>query len=66
MKYGDEEYNRKYIKHQLHPMPPTRDEVLEEVAKKFDAMPFGDTSASFAIFVRNMKTGDPSDQQNTV
>ena len=29
---------------------------LEEVAKEFDKMPFGDTSASFAIFVRNMKT----------
>jgi len=35
---------------------PTRNEVLEEVAKEFDKMPFGDTSASFAIFVRNMKT----------
>jgi hypothetical protein len=32
-----------------------RNEVLEEVAKEFDKMPFGDTSASFAIFVRNMK-----------
>ena len=40
--------------------------TLEEMAQKFDKMPFGDTSASFAIFVRNMKTGDPSDQQNTV
>ena len=29
---------------------------LEEVAKEFDKMPFGDTAASFAIFVRNMKT----------
>ena len=28
---------------------------LEEVAKEFDKMPFGDTAASFAIFVRNMK-----------
>ena len=33
-----------------------RNETLEEVAKEFDKMPFGDTSASFAIFVRNMKT----------
>ena len=33
-----------------------RNEVLEEVAREFDKMPFGDTSASFAIFVRNMKT----------
>lgn len=32
-----------------------RNEVLEEVAKEFDKMPFGDTSASFAIFVRGMK-----------
>ena len=29
---------------------------LEEVAKQFDKMPFGDTAASFAIFVRNMKS----------
>lgn len=32
-----------------------RNDVLEEVAKEFDKMPFGDTAASFAIFVRNMK-----------
>jgi uncharacterized protein (DUF1919 family) len=32
-----------------------RNQVLEEVAKKFDAMPFGDTAASFARFVRDMK-----------
>lgn len=32
-----------------------RHDVLEEVAKEFDKMPFGDTAASFAIFVRNMK-----------
>jgi len=32
-----------------------RNAVLEEVAKEFEKMPFGDTSASFAIFVRNMK-----------
>ena len=32
-----------------------RNETLEEVAQEFDKMPFGDTSASFAIFVRNMK-----------
>ncbi len=32
-----------------------RNQTLEEVAKEFDKMPFGDTSASFAIFVRNMK-----------
>jgi hypothetical protein len=32
-----------------------RNAVLEEVAKEFEQMPFGDTSASFAVFVRNMK-----------
>ncbi len=35
----------------------TRNEVLEEVAKEFDKMKaFGDTAASFAAFVRNLKT----------
>ena len=34
-----------------------RNQVLEEVAQKFDAMrtAFGDTADSFAIYVRNMK-----------
>jgi len=33
-----------------------RNQVLEEVAKEFDKMrAFGDTAASFAIYVRNMK-----------
>ena len=33
-----------------------RNEVLEEVAKEFDKMKaLGDTAASFAVFVRNMK-----------
>lgn len=32
-----------------------RNQVLEEVAKEFDRMPFGDTAASFARFVRDMK-----------
>jgi hypothetical protein len=37
--------------------PSQRNQVLEEVAKEFDKMPaFGDTSASFAVFVREMKT----------
>jgi hypothetical protein len=36
--------------------PSQRNQVLEEVAKEFDAMkPFGDTAASFAAFVRGMK-----------
>jgi hypothetical protein len=35
-----------------------RDNTLEEVAKEFDAMriAFGDTSHSFATYVRDMKT----------
>ena len=38
-------------------MPVSRNEVLEEVAKEFDKMKaFGDTAASFAVFVRNLKT----------
>jgi hypothetical protein len=37
-------------------MPVDRNEVLEEVAQEFDKMKaFGDTSASFAVFVRGMK-----------
>jgi len=33
-----------------------RNDVLEEVAKEFDKMrAFGDTAASFACFVRDMK-----------
>jgi uncharacterized protein (DUF1919 family) len=35
--------------------PSQRNKVLEEVAKEFDKMPFGDTAASFATYVRNMK-----------
>jgi ribosomal protein L37AE/L43A len=37
--------------------PNDRNATLEEVAKEFDKMKsLGDTAASFAIFVRNMKT----------
>jgi len=32
-----------------------RNAVLEEVAKDFERMPFGDTAASFAAYVRSMK-----------
>ena len=32
-----------------------RNETLEGIAQEFDKMKFGDTSQSFAIFVRNMK-----------
>jgi hypothetical protein len=35
--------------------PSQRNQVLEEVAKEFDKMPFGDTAASFSAFVRSMK-----------
>lgn len=57
MKEDDDDIQvyEKHIQHQFFPMPPTRNEVLEEVAKEFDKMPFGDTASSFAIFVRNMK-----------
>ena len=33
-----------------------RNDALEEVAREFDKMPFGDTAASFAVYVRSMKT----------
>lgn len=33
---------------------PVRNATLEEVAKEFDKMPFGDTAHSFAQFVRNL------------
>jgi hypothetical protein len=34
----------------------TRNETLEEVAREFDKMKsLGDTAASFAVYVRNMK-----------
>ena len=35
--------------------PSQRNRVLEEVAREFDRMPFGDTAASFAAFVRGLK-----------
>jgi len=35
--------------------PSQRNTVLEEVAKEFEKMPFGDTAASFAAFVRGLK-----------
>jgi hypothetical protein len=35
----------------------TRNETLEEVAREFDKMKsLGDTAASFAVYVRNMKS----------
>jgi hypothetical protein len=35
--------------------PSQRNQVLEEVAQEVSKLPFGDTAASFAVFVRNMK-----------
>jgi hypothetical protein len=32
-----------------------RNQVLEEVAKKLEVLPFGDTAASYAKYVRDMK-----------
>ena len=42
----------------IKPDPLVRNAVLEEVALEFDAMriAFGDTSDSFAAYVREMKT----------
>jgi hypothetical protein len=40
----------------IYVSPSQRNAILEEVAREFDKMPFGDTAASFAKFVRNMKT----------
>jgi hypothetical protein len=39
----------------IYVSPSQRNIVLEEVALEFEKMPFGDTSHSFAQFVRNMK-----------
>ena len=47
---------RQMIQRQLDPISnQIRNNTLEEVAQEFDKMKFGDTSQSFAIFVRNMK-----------
>ena len=46
-------YREAFPKHYV--LMADRNEVLEEVAKEFDKMPFGDTAASFASFVRGMK-----------
>ena len=39
----------------IYVSPSQRNHVLEEVAREFEKMPFGDTASSFAIFVRSMK-----------
>ena len=38
-------------------IPVSRNDVLEEVAQEFDKMKtFGDTAASFAVFIKSLKT----------
>ena len=49
IKYRDAFPKEKYI------IPVDRNDVLEEVALEFDKMKGGDTSASFAAYVRRMK-----------
>jgi len=34
----------------------TRNAMLDEIANKIEAMPFGDTAASFAVWIREQKT----------
>ena len=47
---------RKQHIEQKKELDPYRNLVLEEVAAEFDKMiAFGDTAASFAVFIRNMK-----------
>lgn len=48
---------RQMIQRQLDPITnKIRNDALEEVAKEFDAMKNGgDTTAGFAIYIRNMK-----------
>jgi hypothetical protein len=48
---------RQMVEAQLDPISnKIRNNTLEEVAKEFDKMrAFGDTAASFATYVRNMK-----------
>jgi hypothetical protein len=62
MKQINEAFDSEYIKYrdafpkEKFIVPVERNEVLEEVAKEFDKMhALGDTAASFAVFVRNMK-----------
>jgi len=34
----------------------SRNATLDEIATKIEAMPFGDTAASFAVWIREQKT----------
>jgi len=38
----------------IYVSPSQRNKVLEEVAQLFEKMPFGDTAASFAAYVRGL------------
>jgi len=47
---------RQMIQLQLDPITnKIRNDTLEEVAKEFEKMPFGDTAHSFAVYVRGLK-----------
>jgi len=47
---------RQMIQRQLDPISnKIRNDTLEEVAKEFEKMPFGDTASSFAVYVRSLK-----------
>ena len=47
---------KQMIMKQLDPVTnKIRNDTLEEVAKEFEKMPFGDTAHSFATYVRGLK-----------
>ena len=55
-KKEDERFKKEQDLQRKKELDPYRNLVLEEVALQFDMMPaLGDTAASFAAFVRNMK-----------
>ena len=60
--FDQEDFERIFGKPKVHikPDPLVRNAVLEEVAREFEKMPFGDTSASFAAYVRSMKNNATS------
>jgi hypothetical protein len=61
MKQINDAFDSEYVKYRVafpkkeYVMPVDRNDVLEEVALEFDSMKGGDTSASFAAYVRAMK-----------
>jgi hypothetical protein len=48
-------WRKRQIATKLNVPDAFRNQVLEEVALHFDKMRMGDTSASFAIFIRGLK-----------